>query len=49
MNATFGEIVLLTVTAGIIVVAACREVLLFARWIHSKRRPVEKTRGAAAN
>jgi hypothetical protein len=49
MNTTFGEIVLLTVTAGIIVFAACREVVLCARWISSRRRPAEKTRGAAIN
>jgi hypothetical protein len=49
MNATFGEIVLLTGTTGIIIFAVCREVVLFARWINSKRRTDGKTRSAAAN
>jgi hypothetical protein len=49
MDTTFGEIVLLTLTASIVVAAACREVVLCARWISSKRRPADKARGAAAN
>jgi hypothetical protein len=49
MNTTFGEIVLLTLTASIIVFAVCREVMLCARWITSKRRTAGNTRSAAIN
>ena len=49
MDTTFGEIVLLSLTASIVAAAACREVVLCARWISNKRRPAEKARGATAN
>ena len=42
MNTTLGEVVLLTLTASIVLVAACREVVLCARWISNKRRPVRR-------
>ena len=38
MNTTMGETLLLAFIAGLILVAAVREVFLFARWMRSLRK-----------
>jgi hypothetical protein len=38
MDAKMGEIVLLMIIGGLILLAAVREVLMFARWINDLRR-----------
>ena len=38
MNTTMGEILLLSLIASVILVAAIREVFLFARWMRGMRK-----------